>query len=213
MFIYICVVELNEIIAYSIEPYKKYEPLHIVLEILAALFGIFSVILSIRKSIWVYPIGIISTSVYIYLNFQWTLIGEMLINIYYTVMSVYGWWLWFWDAEVFTSSIKLTSSNLTVRTISLFFIGYIAVITIYYLNFGSFLAIPAINYIDTLASAIFLVAMYLMAHKRIEHWLFWILGNTLAIYLFVVKGYAITAFQFLVFLILAVMGWKTWRKK
>lgn len=206
-------MELNEIIAYSIEPYKKYEPLHIVLEILAALFGIFSVILSIRKSIWVYPIGIISTSVYIYLNFQWTLIGEMLINIYYTVMSVYGWWLWFWDAEVFTSSIKLTSSNLTVRTISLFFIGYIAVITIYYFNFGSFLAIPAINYIDTLASAIFLVAMYLMAHKRIEHWLFWILGNTLAIYLFVVKGYAITAFQFLVFLILAVMGWKTWRKK
>ncbi|MBL7788663.1 MAG: nicotinamide mononucleotide transporter [Chitinophagales bacterium] len=206
-------MELNDIFDYLIEPYKNYEHLHIVLELLAAFFGIFSVFLSIRKNIWVYPIGIISTSIYVYLNFQWTLIGEMLINIYYTVMSLYGWWLWYWDAEVFTSSIKLTSSNLTVRTISLFFIGYIAVITIYYFNFGSFLAIPAINYIDTLASAIFLVAMYLMAHKRVEHWLFWILGNGLAIYQFVVKGYAITAFQFVVFLILAVMGWKTWRKK
>ena len=75
-------------------PYQNYTSFQIGLELLATITGIVSVIFAILRRIWVYPVGIISTGLYTYLLFQWGLYGDMLINAYYTIMSLYGWWAW-----------------------------------------------------------------------------------------------------------------------
>ena len=77
-----------------IKPYESYETYQIFLEFLAASFGVLSVFFSIRKNIWVYPTGIISTVIYVYILFVFGLLGDCMINVYYTVMSIYGWILW-----------------------------------------------------------------------------------------------------------------------
>ena len=205
-------MDFAAIIDYLVKPYEQYTKLQKVFEIVAASIGIVSVLFSVRKSIWVYPIGMVSTGLYSYLNYEWKLFGELLINVYYTIMSLYGWGHWYFRKEVFSNTIKINDGKGILIWIGLFVIGFSAVLSIYFYIYGTFTAIPIINYIDSLAASLFIVAMYLMAHKRIENWIFWIIGNTLAIYLFIYKGYAITAFQFFVFLVLAGRGWFVWRK-
>src|SRR5690606_6601564 len=85
---------MNEIINYLIEPYKTYETWQIWLELTATVLGIASVVFSMLRNIWVYPTGIISTAIYVYILFVFGLLGDMLINVYYTGMSIYGWILW-----------------------------------------------------------------------------------------------------------------------
>ena len=77
-----------------LKPYESYETYQIVLEAVATIFGLLSVYFSIKKNIWVYPTGIISTVLYVYILFVYGLLGDMMINFYYTVMSIYGWILW-----------------------------------------------------------------------------------------------------------------------
>ncbi len=192
-------------------PYQTYSSLQIGLEILATFTGILSVIFAIFKRIWVYPVGIISTALYTYLLFQWELYGDMLINAYYTLMSLYGWWAWLQYDEKANENNSKQDFILTQMAFCLVG-GLILVIGIYYFKYDSIQNIPFINWIDAFCTSLFLVAMFLMAHKRIENWLFWIVGNTLAIYLFYAKGYTITSIQYVVFLILAIIGWGKWRK-
>lgn len=196
---------------FLLEPYKLYSLWQIVLELIAAFFGISSVFFAIKKNVLVYPIGIISTSLYTYLLFEWGLYGDMLINGYYTIMSLYGWWTWLQkDIEKTYDGAKQNDS--LTQMIACLITGFILVIGIYFFRYGSIQSIPFLNWIDALCTSLFLVAMYLMAMKRIENWHFWIIGDLLAIPLFITKGYGITAFQYLIFLIMAVYGLYSWRK-
>lgn len=198
---------------YLFKPYEGYTYTQIVLESLAAFSGIVSVFFSVRKNVWVYPIGIISTVLYSYLLFHWGLFGEMMINVYYTVLSIYGWHRWLYSQESFTRQLNRIDTNIFLQWVSIFCVSLIAILTLYLVLQGSFSNLTIIQCIDSITTSLFILAMYLMAQKRIEHWILWIVGNALAIYLFLVKGYAITAIQFLVFFLLACWGWLRWRKK
>ena len=81
-------------IAFLFSQYKGYETIDIVLEIIAILFGLASVLLAKKNNILVYPTGIVSTIIFVYLLHKWGLVGDMLINGYYTTMSIYGWYIW-----------------------------------------------------------------------------------------------------------------------
>ena len=85
---------MNQIVDFLIEPYKAASTLNIILEFIAALFGVISVLFAKRENILVYPTGIISTALYVYLLSQWSLYGDLIINIYYTLMSLFGWYMW-----------------------------------------------------------------------------------------------------------------------
>jgi nicotinamide mononucleotide transporter len=205
---------------YLIEPYSNYTSTQIILELIATSTGIASVYFSIKKNILVYPIGIISTVLYTYLLYQWGLIGDMGINGYYTVMSLYGWYSWrnLTNNELLimnNEQLKMKNENLNDSNfksqISILFCSFFLVLSIYFFKFDSIVSIPIINYFDSIMTAVFLLAMYLMAKKRIENWIFWMLGNCIAIPLFLVKGYGITAVQYVVFLIMAVVGYRQWK--
>lgn len=218
---------MNEFITYLIEPYKTYENWQIALEIFAVILGISSVYFSMKRNIWVYPTGIISTAIYIYLLFNWGLYGDMLINVYYTIMSIYGWILWRRAVEadhIHVPVLRMNKKEFGIGSI-LFVFSILIVMTIYYYrpviqngfdlthlkNVG--FHYTNIDYIDAVLTAIFLVGMWLMARRKLENWIFWIIGDFIAIGLFLEKGYGITAFQYLIFTILAINAYFVWKKE
>lgn len=216
---------MNDFIAYLVEPYKTYETYQIILEVIAATLGIASVFYSMRRNILVYPTGIISTALYVYILFVFGLYGDCLINVYYTSMSVYGWILWSKSTEdnVHIKATRATKKEWIYAGI-LFILSLILVIVVYYYkpfienNFpreGVDLGLYHLdwaNWIDVFTTSIFLIGMWLMAKQRIENWIFWILADLIVIPMFIYKGLVITSLQYVVFTILAFKGYAEWRK-
>ncbi|MXV37497.1 nicotinamide riboside transporter PnuC [Flavobacteriaceae bacterium Ap0902] len=216
---------MQELLNLLTEPYESYRTWQIYLEIFATIMGISSVIFSMRRNILVFPTGIISTLIYIYLLFNWGLYGDMLINFYYSSMSIYGWFVWSRSRvdEVHVGAEYMTKKE-WFYALLLFLGSAILVLTIYYfrpvLSNGFDLSKVAesgfnyiwTDYIDTCTTGIFLVGMWIMARRKVENWLFWILGDLISVPLYIVKGYAITSFQYFIFTILAIMGYMMWKK-
>jgi nicotinamide mononucleotide transporter len=179
------------------------------LEVVAVIFGIISVWFARKENIWVYPTGIVNVLVYVYLCFFAGLYADMAINAFYFVMSVFGWYNWSRRDE---SLHRVPISTLSIKQ-WLFYILLIAIAfgVIYYvlLNFTD----STVPLFDSFTTSLFIAGMWLMAIKKIENWLLWILGDVLVIPMFAVKGLAFTSIQYIVFLILAVLGYIEWRKR
>jgi nicotinamide mononucleotide transporter len=200
---------MNSIIDFFVEPYKTATTLNIMLEIFAVVFGIASVWYAKKESIWVYPTGIISTAIYVYICYQFTLYGDLIINVYYTLMSIYGWYMW--TLLVRGQHIAITTSSYSdkLKALSIFIITAVFVVCVY-LYFNRFDRLT--DYFDTFTTGIFFAAMWLMANKKIEHWLLWMGGNIISIPLYFIKGLGFSGIQFTIFLILAYLGYKQWKK-
>jgi nicotinamide mononucleotide transporter len=203
---------MERIIEFLIEPYRSSSAILIVLELLAAFTGILSVFFSRKENILVYPTGLISTGIYVYLLNVYQLRGDMLINAYFFVMSIYGWINWSRAMKGTTSLVAITRTNMKEKLYGLLiFAGGILFVYYAYKFFDT--PITKITYIDSLNTALFFVAMWYMALKKLENWTLWIAGNIVSIPLYLIKGLGFTAIQYTVFLILAVFGYLEWRKK
>lgn len=182
------------------------------LEFIAVIFGIASVVFSRKENILVYPTGLVNTILYTYFCFSWWgLYAEGSLNFYYTVMSIYGWVLW---------SQRNKSTNQRKRQITgsskrewLIAIGFFVVawIILYFVlrNYTD----SSVPWGDSFASASAYTGMWLMARKKIENWIWWILTNLASIPLYFYKGAVFTSVQYIVFLVLAILGYISWRKK
>ncbi len=206
-----------------IKPYESYHTYQIILEFTATFFGLLSVYFSIRKNIWVYPTGIVSTALYVYILFKFGLLGDMLINFYYTVMSVYGWVLWARSSEdhIHVEVSRTTRREWLVCSL-LFVISLILVTAVYYYKplLDTQLSAEKVilgldhldwaNWLDVFTTAIFLVGMWLMAKRRLENWIFWIVGDLICVPMMLHKGLGITSVQYLVFTVMAIIGYREW---
>ena len=178
------------------------------LEVAGVLFGLLSVIYAKKENILVFPTGIISVLIYMYLTFHAKLYADMGINGYYFIMSVYGWYYWSKkgstgeDTPVTTNSAREWLWTLIILVLS-FFILYILLLK---------LTDSDVPLIDAVTTAIFFVGMQLMAKKKIENWIAWIIGDFISIPLYFYKGLVLTSFQFLIFFILAIAGYISWKK-
>jgi nicotinamide mononucleotide transporter len=200
---------VKEFIDFFFQPYYASSTLDVLLELIAVSFGITSVIFAKNENILVFPTGIISTILYIIICYKFILYGDMLINIYYTLMSLYGWYVW--SFKVSGKNIVITTSKKDDVAKSVFiFLSTIVIISSIYVYFDRMRNLT--DYLDTFTSAIFFTAMWLMANKKIEHWIFWIIGNLISIPLYYVKGLAFSSMQFTIFLILAIIGYMEWKK-
>ena len=184
-------------------------------EYIAVITGIASVLFSRKENILVYPVGLVSTIIYIYISVKGNLIGEASVNLYYTIMSIYGWILWArMDKQKHETLLHITYSNKKEWIQQLLFFAISYVILFYSLTWAKQVFAPgAIPWADAFASATAYTGMWLMAKKKIENWLWWIATNIASIPLYYIKGYAFTSVQFIVLLVLAVMGWITWSEK
>ncbi|MDP2686371.1 MAG: nicotinamide riboside transporter PnuC [Aequorivita sp.] len=186
-------------------------PTHlIVLELVAVFFGFLSVWYAKQDNILVYPTGIISTAIFVYILAIYGLLGDMMINGYYFAMSIYGWYIWTRkvDATHYTPITKATKIE-NKQSIYIFIATLIFVFAVYefFDKWNSWTA-----YIDTFTTAIFFVGMWLMAKKKLENWIYWIVGDIISIPLYLYKGLVFTSFQYLLFTIIAIYGYRAWKK-
>lgn len=186
-------------------------PMHlIVLEFAGVFFGFLSVWYSKQENILVYPTGIISTAIFVYILLVYGLLGDMLINGYYFIMSVFGWYYWTRkDADDNEVLVTTTTKNEQVWSVIIFLLTMVFVVIVYMLNdkFNEWTA-----YLDTITTAIFFVGMWLMAKKKLENWVYWIIGDFISVPLYLYKGLIFTAFQYFLFTIIAVYGYRAWKK-
>jgi nicotinamide mononucleotide transporter len=190
--------------------YATYEPLDITLEITGVVFVLLSVWLAKKNHIGVFPTGMISTSIYVYLLLKWGLVGDMLINAYYFGMSVYGWVIWTRvnDQEQSTPISRINQQEW--RYLLLLFVGSLGFVYGVYQWFGLWNSSTAV--IDTLTTAIFFSGMWLMARRKIENWIFWIVGDIISVPLYLIKGFSFTSLQYLIFTFIAIYGYLEWKK-
>ncbi len=185
------------------------------LEAIAVIAGVVSVWYSRKENVLVFPTGLINTTLYIYLSYKGNLFGEASVNLYYTLMSVYGWYLWTRTTEDHqTPVLQITASNQKEWIQQLLFFAVFYLVIFISLSFAKKAFAPeAIPWADAFASATAYTGMWLMAKKKVESWIWWILTNIASIPLYFVKGYAFTSVQFLILLLLAIAGLQSWRKK
>ena len=189
--------------------YSQYSNTDISLEIIAVFFGFLSVWFSKNNNILVFPTGLINTSIFVYLLFKWSLLGDMLINVYYFIMSIYGWYFWLKGTNNTVSPISKVS-NTDIRIVVLLFISSSIFVSLVYTFFDKWETI--VSYIDILTTAIFFAAMWLMAKRKVESWIFWIVGNIISVPLYLHKGLAFTSIQYFIFTVIAIAGYIKWKE-
>jgi len=179
------------------------------LEFIAVILGIASVIFSRKENILVYPVGMISTGMFVPLYIINGLYADASVNLYYTVMSIIGWFMWSRKSDGKTK-LHITASNKKdwINT----FIFFITCWTILYFLLSRFTN-STVPVADSFTSGAAFTGMWLMNKKKLENWTWWIITNLASIPLNFYKHLVFASFQYVVFLILAVMGYITWRNK
>ena len=203
-------MNLSEIFNHFIVNIKETGPL----EFVAVLSGIISVYYSRKENILVYPTGLINTTFYIYLSFKGSLFGEATVNLYYTIMSIYGWYLWTRKNQLQENIVLITFSNKKdwIQEITFFALFYLVIFgALSYLKRE--FAPGVIPWADSLASASAFTAMWLMARKKVNSWPWWVVTNITSIPLYFVKDYVFTSVYYIILLVMAFMGWTEWRKR
>ncbi|MEX6627018.1 nicotinamide riboside transporter PnuC [Tenacibaculum salmonis] len=201
---------MNQVFNYLFSQYATYDTLDIWLEIIAVIFGFLSVWYSKKNKIWVFPTGMVSTVIFVYLLLKWQLLGDMMINAYYFIMSVYGWYIWTRNIDdTNVTPISRTTSK-EKKTSVFIFIATLFFVYAVYSYFDKWTHWTA--YVDTFTTAIFFVGMWLMAKRKIENWIYWIIGDIISVPLYLYKGFTFTSFQYLIFTFIAVSGYLAWKK-
>lgn len=191
------------------DQYKNASTTQIVLEFLAFIFGILSVFYAKKENILVYPTGLIATIITVYLLYKAKYYGDMTLNFYYSVMSIFGWYKW--KSTKTKPLLKITRTTKREKIIGVVLFLFTLGITYYvYVFFDYNLEIS--NYIDIFASGLFFTAMWYMALKKIENWTLWIIGDCIVVPLFAYRGLGMLSLQYLIFTILAIMAYLEWKK-
>lgn len=201
---------MSEVIEFIFGQYRDYKTSHIILEIIVVVTSVISVLYSKRNNVLVFPFGIISTLLFSYLLFEWNLLGDMVINIYYFIMSVYGWYIWTRKVDA-RHATPITTTTLTEWQISLLWL-IMAAIAIYFLYDYTDRLEQFVSYIDMFTTGIFFVGMWLMARRKLEHWLVLLVGNVISVPLYFYKGYTFSALLYIFLAIIAYFGYLEWKK-
>tara|TARA_B100000579_G_scaffold178669_1_gene145627 strand:+ start:164 stop:796 length:633 start_codon:yes stop_codon:yes gene_type:complete len=200
---------MNEILYFLFQQYGSYSQVDIGLEIFAVFFGFLSVWFSKNNNVLVFPTGLINTSIFVYLLFKWELLGDMIINAYYFVVSIYGWYYWTRknSNNDYTPISKVNYNDqkiiLVISILSAIFVSLM------YTVFNKWSGL--VSYIDILTTSIFFAGMWLMARRKIESWIFWIIGDIISTPLYLYKGLTFTSFQYFIFTFIAIAGYYKWK--
>ena len=192
-----------------INQYQSIPNWQIGIEIIIFIFGVLSVYFAKKENVLVYPTGIVCTILSVYIMFHAKYYADMSINIYYSIMSVYGWFQW----EKITNGevLSISRTNLKEKIIGIILFLITALICIYIYKFFNY-KLQINNYLDIFTTSLFFTAMWYMAKKKIENWTLWIVGNTFVVYIFFDRQLYIIAMQYIIFTILAISAYIEWKK-
>lgn len=197
-------------IDFFINTYREASYVDIGLEFIAFILGVLSVWYAKKENIWVYPTGLICTLITVYLLYKAEYLGDMMMNIYYSIMSIYGWVLWSMK-EGSRPVLQISRTSTSEK-----WVGCIMFLVTLIVTYGVYLLFDYemqwSNYLDVFTSGLFFTAMWFMANKKIENWTLWIIADAITIPLYAYRGLGMLALQYFLFLILAIMGYIAWYK-
>ncbi|HEX4682314.1 MAG TPA: nicotinamide riboside transporter PnuC [Gemmatimonadaceae bacterium] len=178
------------------------------LELVAVLFGIVSVFLSVRENIWSWPTALVNVALYFLLFYRSGLYSDMGLQVVYFALSLYGWYEWLYGGRGHT---ELHVSRTPARVwATLGVLGAAFWVVDGYAT--SKLPGVALPFVDAGTATVSLIAQYMMTRKYIENWILWILVDVVYVGMLIFKGLNLTAFNYAVYLLLAVMGYVSWRR-
>ena len=201
---------MSPIFDFFLDAYKNASTVDIILEALVFVFGIASVWYAKKENILVYPTGLIATVITVYLLYKAEYFGDMMMNFYYSVMSVYGWWNW---SRKKNNKVAVPISRTSNREKLIGFGLFLLTMLVTYLVYKAFeYEIETADYIDIFTSGIFFTAMWYMATKKLENWTLWIFADIITVPLYAYRGLGMLSLQYLIFTILAIQGYLAWKK-
>lgn len=201
---------MNHIFDFFLDAYRGKETYIIILEGIVFFTGILSVWYAKKENILVYPTGLVATVITVYLFFRDGLLGDMMMNFYWSAMSIYGWWNWSRKKD---DQIVVQISRTTPKEKAIgvgLFLATMAINFGVYRMFGYDIA-PS-NYIDIFTSGLFFTAMWYMALKKLENWTLWIIADLITIPLYAYRGWGMLSLQYVIFTVLAVQAYVAWKK-
>ncbi|MCI4671567.1 MAG: nicotinamide riboside transporter PnuC [Bacteroidia bacterium] len=190
-------------------PYETYSWIQIALEATGVALGLASVFFALYGNILVYPTGIISTGIFVFLLYQFGLYGDMGINAYYFAMSIYGWYNWS-KGNSAENELPISWAGNKNNLIGVLILLVSFPLFSLFLEYQTDSTVP---WIDGFTTSIFLVGMWFMANKQVENWIYWIIGDLISIPLYHYKGLTLTAIQYVVFLGMAIVGFFVWMRE
>jgi len=201
---------MSQIFDFFLNTYQGKETFVIVLEAIVLVTGIMSVWYAKKENILVYPTGLVATVITVYLFFRDGLLGDMMMNFYWSAMSIYGWWNWSRKKD----NKKVVRISRTTAKEKIVGIGlFLATMVINYGVYKGFgYEIEPSNYIDIFTSGIFFTAMWYMALKKLENWTLWIIADLITIPLYAYRGWGMLSLQYIIFTILAVQAYIAWKR-
>ncbi len=201
---------MQQIFDFFLDPYRDASVFSIILEIIVFVFGILSVYYSKKENILVYPTGLIATVLTVYLLYKAGYYGDMMMNFYYSIMSIYGWWNWS-RKKGGEYVVPITRTNRREKLI-----GFGLFLLTMLITYGVYRAfgyeIETANYIDIFTSGVFFTAMWYMAIKKLENWTLWIFADLITVPLYAYRGLGMLALQYVIFTILAIQGYIVWKR-
>jgi nicotinamide mononucleotide transporter len=180
------------------------------IEILGAILGILYIFFSIRQNIFTWPTGLLTSALYIFVFFQSKFYADMGLQVYYVGISIYGWYYWAKKQKsenTDTVQVKQTRKILWIKLTAVTSLLYVVILFIL-LNFTD----SPVPFMDSLTTALSIVATWMLARKHIEQWLIWIVVDLISIGLYIYKDLWPTVILFVVYTIMAALGYIEWKK-
>jgi len=184
---------------------------HNLVELIGTIAGLSYIYFSIKQKIWIWPIGILSSALYIYVFFISKFYADMGLQVYYLFISFYGWYFWLNGNKTNDKRdevpVTFTKKKMAIYLTLITFVIFVAIALIL-----KYLTDSQVSILDSLTTAGSIVATWMLARKYLEHWLIWIVVDVISIGLYIYKGLYITVVLFVAYLIMAIVGYFQWKK-
>lgn len=181
------------------------------IELLGFILSIIYLYLSVKQNVWCWFFGFACSALYVIVFFNSKLYADMSLQFYYVIVSIYGWWNWIFGKKSKTEK-TIPIINLSKKTAIASFFIFLLIWGVYFFVLKNYtdsnIALP-----DSFATAVSIVATWMLTRKIIEHWLLWIFIDSFSIFLFLYKGLHLTAILFGIYTIMAIVGYKEWKKE
>lgn len=178
------------------------------IEIFGAVTGIIYVFLEIRQTIWLWPVGIVTSAVYIWVFFTSKFYADMSLQGYYLVISILGWYWWVRGTG---EKKELLVTRLKFRTGMILAVVFVLLHGIMWFVLSRFTDSPVPVW-DAFITSLSIVATWMLARKIYEHWFLWIVVNFVSVALFLVKGLYPTVILYIVYGVMSFAGLAAWKK-
>lgn len=178
------------------------------IELFAAALGVIAVWLTVKQNPWCWPIGLVMVVLYSWIFYEVKLYSDMLLQLIYAVLQLYGWWQWTRPDRV--ADARQVSSLRTASLLKGLAVGLVASLLL-----GAAMAHwtdAAQPWLDAALTGFSLVAQLWMAQKRLQCWVLWVVVDVIFVGLFLYKGLYLTAGLYALFTLIAVRGWLEWRR-